>query len=1042
MHYQTHHSILDRLLLSKGVFAFCFIAVFGLSISSPVSSSTPGPFFHFQNLSIEEGLTQSTVYAIMQDKEGFMWFGTRDGLNLYDGIEIRTFRTQPGKPNTLSHPNIRAIAQDHNGIIWLGTDGGGLNRFNTHNETFDNYILPLQDLNSPSSDNETNRSANQIVSLVIDQEGILWVGHRHVGLSRFNPATETFHKIGNGSGHSTQSVPEGTIWALETDTFGRIWVANEQGLWYTKESYNGHFEHLLRDEPVWSLHADAEGALWIGTGSKGLLRLDLQTKEIENSVSTNAMLNGQEARSIVSVSVDKNGLVWIGQSDNGILVWDRQRDNIDHFHATLETDATISDNSIRSIYSDRSGMVWIGTNAAGVYSYSPVRKKFGGFPSTEQQRSVFSNPVTLAFTETNEGRIWIGTERSGVFIFDPERKTFEALPYDPSDPEKLNHQQIITLLTDSEGFIWIGTDGGGLEKWSADGYKVSHYFHDPADHHSLSNDSILFLYEDQQQRLWAGTYRGLNVKNKHGRGFTRYRSSTGNGIAGLSDERILSIHQCRNGILWIGTHGGGLNSLDPKTNIIRSFTPLDEEPTTISSDRVNVITEDESGRLWLGTYHGLNVFNPEDEVFKHYTEADGLKSNIIRGIIQHGDDLWLSTNNGVSRFNISAASIRNFSVSDGLQSNEFKGGAYFKSAAGEIYFGGINGFNVFNPKKLPVNTTIPPVVITSFTVMGEKYEYKDGAVKLNHNENFLTLKFAALDYVSPSDNRYQYMMYGLDADWVDAGNQHEIRYTHIPPGRYTFRIRASNNDGLWNDEGVSLAIRVMPPFWATWWFISLSVMGIFLLGIASVQIRRSLQKREAVLRQRIARNLHDDVSGSLSSIDLFATAIKRDNFNELTSGRYLKLITESARDAKGKISDIIWYVDPRFDDWHSFTGHLHQYAEDLFGAASIDCKVRIHDLPEKTMSLELRQNVWLIMKELLTNIVRHSNATSVSLRIAGGFETVKIIIKDNGIGFNKQTIETGNGIRNVKQRCATIGGSAKLHSEPGNGAKWEIEISV
>lgn len=992
---------------------------------------------HFHNLSVEDGLTQSTVYAILQDKEGFMWFGTRDGLNRYDGTRIISYRTQPGKSFTLSHPNIRALTEDDNGMLWIGTDGGGLNRFNTDSGKFYNYTF-LSTVETENQEHpDDNPALKQILSLAIDYEGLIWVGHRHYGVSLFDPARETFRLFGEDL---SEPAPQGSVWALEVDNEGVVWIGTEHGLWrYVGGSF---FELVLPEEPIWSVYSDDDGIIWVGTSTRGVLKIDPESNKTQRISSSNPTLKNLMKGNIGPIILDNRGRKWIAHADFGLFIWNPRNDEVWHIYSGSGLDNSIRDNSIRQLYKDRTGMIWVGTNAAGVYSYSSVRKKFERFPSSEHQRRVLSSPIILSFTEDPDGNIWVGTENAGVYLFNREQNSFEALPYDPGNPEKLNHHQIVTLLTDRKGSIWIGTDGGGLERWSADGTKLSHYVHNPEDEESISNDSILFLYEDSAGRIWAGTYRGLSMKKPDSDSFMRFTSEPGNGKPLLSDERVLSIYEDRKGLIWIGTHGGGLNKLDPEVGTIKSYTPYDETPTAISSDRVNAIIEDDDGRLWLGTYHGLNAFNPETETFIHFTETDGLASNIVRGIIRNRNDLWLSTNNGLSRFNIQTSAVDNFTVNDGLQSSEFKGGAYFKSSSGELYFGGINGFNVFKPDRLPMNLNMPPVVLTDFSVSGVRRDIIDGKVNLRYIESFFTIHFAALDFVSPADNRYRYKLTGFDHDWIDAGNQNEARYTSVPPGEYEFRVVAANNDGVWNTEGAVLFITIIPPFWSTWWFITLIIMSMLLLLFIIFRVRSNLKLREEQLRQKIARNLHDDISGSLSSIDLFATAIKREKFNERKSADYLQLITESAKEAKGKISEIIWYVDPRYDDWHSFASHLHRYADNMLEAASVACRVRIRGLPDESMSLEVRQNLWLVTKELLTNIIRHSQATEININLAGRDKKITIEIQDNGKGFDKHADRKGNGIDNVIQRCNSIGAEVKLETSPGNGTRWEISFSA
>ena len=579
--------------------------------------------------------------------------------------------------------------------------------------------------------------------------------------------------------------------------------------------------------------------------------------------------------------------------------------------------------------------------------------------------------------------------------------------HDRNDSTTIGSNRVWALLEDRDRTIWVGTDGGGLNRVirteSGDPRQVrfQRLVHDPKDLYSLSNNTIRAMIEVEGD-LWIGTFGGgLNRLDPVSMKFTRYQNDIDD-PASLSNNRIFSLLACREGYLWIGTDGGGLNRLDPRSG-----------------------------------------------VFKHYIEKDNLPNNVVYGILEdEAGHLWLSTNNGLARFDPRNESFRNYDVDDCLQSPEFNQGAYFRGKSGRMYFGGINGLNIFYPAMVNDNPFTPPIVISNFKKFDESMSLAGGSkqpLRIGPNENFFSFEFAALDYTNPAKNQYAYMLEGFDADWIYSGNRRYASYTNLDGGTYTFRVKGSNSDRVWNEQGISLSIKVVPPFWKTWWF---RLLGVVLLVGTVVLIYRNRVKKLLALertRLRIARDLHDEVSATLSSISYFAQAIRNampDKLEELPR-RFLGLITESATEAQDAMNDIIWSINPENDQWDQLLAKFQRFASDLFENRDIRYEMTLPEqLPVIRLNMEKRRGFWLIFKEMATNAARHSQASRIRIDISTKGRTVVLKVEDNGKGFDPAVPTSRNGVKNIHARAQALNGNLSLHTAVGSGTRWELTFDI
>jgi ligand-binding sensor domain-containing protein len=831
------------------------------------------PLF-FQRISLEQGLSQTIVGDILQDRRGFMWFSSEDGLNKYDGYTFTVMRNDPDNPNSLSHNNITCLFEDKAGILWVGTNNGGLNRYDPNTGSFIHYRHDPNDPHSISND--------VILAICEDRYGTLWIGTAD-GLNRI---VKTDDKTGNHTPKSDfqryfyadsdrRTLQYSVIYVIHCDTEGNLWIGTNLGIsLISKEDIiiphqnisiiNSNTKRITDEFPelgrsrVIDIHEDHQGILWIGMDT-GLYNL-IPSSSLPHSIPFEVIRYKHDPRNSHSLShdqvyaiyEDRANHLWIGTNGGGMNIFDRESGVFIHYVHDPRNVRSISSNEILSIYEDRSGNLWIGTYGRGINKIDRGRKRFThNVPDPENTNSL-SEAIVFGLYEDKNGVLWIGTHGGGLNKLDRKTNRYTHYRANPDNPDALQSNYLRCIIEDSNGFLWIGTNGEGIVRFDRTRNIFETYRNDPRKESSISDNIIRSLFEDRTGTIWVGTFAGGLSKMISGKSpgeppvFKQYRHDPDNPNS-ISSNFIRIVYQDRSGNLWIGTYGGGLTKFDPQNEIFTHFRADNTIPNSLSNDYVFTIHEDKNGILWLGTWGGgLNRFDPATGFFKNFTDMHGLPNNAIYGILEDDSgNLWLSTNNGISRFDTVQETFRNFKTSDGLQSREFNGGAYYKSPKGEFFFGGVNGFNTFYPDEIHDNTYIPPVVITSFKKLNREVVFDKPVtdireIKLSYRDYVFSFEFAALDYTVPDENLYAYKMEGLDPDWffTDARKRF-ANYTTLPPGKYTFRVKASNNDGVWNEEGTSIALIITPPYWKTWWFIGM--VGIALFSIGYVAYTRRLK---------------------------------------------------------------------------------------------------------------------------------------------------------------------------------------------------------
>ncbi len=837
----------------RSVLVNIFVCFVILALAAPANLSAKGQKLKFRHLSIEHGLSQNSITSILQDSRGFMWIGTLDGLNKYDGYNFSVYKRAPDDPHSLSSNAIGTIYEDRTGTLWVGTQqGGGLNRFDRDRERWTRYHHDPQDPGSLSN--------NDVFALYADRTGVLWIGTAD-GLNAYDSKTDHFTRYRHDP-QNPHSISHNQIFSIDEDQEGELWVGTAGGLnrfdrqhdQFLHYRHDPENPHSLHDNNVYVIYEDRAGVLWIGT-RLGLERFDRATGRFYPSSSSNRT---------TAIFEDQSGILWVGTHGGGLRAFNQATEQFSLYLPDPKNPQSLSSKIITFIYEDRAGLLWVGTNG-GLNLYDPKTRQFHHYAHDPEDADSLSNNQVKAIYEEQGGLLWIGTYGGGLNAYDRAEDAFFQIPLDPDNSGNVNQNIIYSIYEDQIGMLWFGTAAGLYTFDPATGQPIR-YQHDPTDPTSLNHNSVKVISEDQAGTLWVGTADGLHTFDRNTEQFTRYRHDPDNPDS-LSPGIVLSIFQDRQGTLWIGTYGGGLNRFEPDRDGFVHFLSDPDDPHSLSHNTVTTLHEDQTGILWVGTAGGLNAFDRSAHRFTHYTEKDGLPNDVIYGMLEDASgNLWISTNKGISKFNPKTARFRNYAVSDGLQSNEFNGGAYYKSQSGEMFFGGINGFNAFYPDQIEDNPHVPAVVLTDFQLFNTSVQPRDdkkallhktitetSALTLSYQDAVVSFEFAALHYAYPEKNRYAYILDGFEKQWnyIDA-NRRFVTYTNLPPGKFTLRIKASNSDGLWNEEGTALVITVTPPPWKTWWAYTLYSLALItsVLGYVRYKQKQFERKQEALRQQR------------------------------------------------------------------------------------------------------------------------------------------------------------------------------------------------
>lgn len=843
------------------------LIIFLIGVVSVQAQEDP---IRFNNITAEDGLSSGFVQALLKDSQGFMWFGTRDGLNRYDGYTIVTYNYEPLDTNSLSADYVNSLYEDKDGILWVGTYGSGLNSFDPKTETFTRY--------QQDDDEDPTSLRGAIVEAIFqDSAGTIWVGTREGGLNQLNDDGTFTHYQPDAS--DPNSLSGEYVTAVYEDNEGRLWVGtlgdglnlfNPDEKNFTRYQYDSKNPRSISNNNVTSFSPARDGLIWIGTSGGGFNLLNPDDGTFVRYTDGNTNLNDNRIDSLLQ---DSQGNLWIGTESKGLNRFNPNTGIFTLFLPDPTNPYSLTSNYVVRIYEDDQNVLWFATFGGGVNKFDPLSNRFEHYFHDENSPDSISDNRINAFFEDATGMIWVGTDTGGLNRFDPIQKTFTHYPYVDgdlpmqTDPERLSTDTITSIAQDNDGNLWLGTWNGGLNKFNIADESFTYYLADETNPAALQTNTIFSLYYDQEKNvLWVGTVSyGLSKLNLTTETFTHFLADDNNPNS-LSDNTISSIYKDDDGILWLTTRNG-LTRFDPVNETFKKYLPDEQDRTKLSHNYAWRIEEDQQGDLWISTRGGgLNKFDRTTETFTRYQRGDGLPSNTVYGV--HEDDsghLWLSTANGLSKFDPVTETFINYDVKDGLQANEF-GWPSYETQDGYMLFGGQNGFNRFHPATLPENEVPPPVMLTNFLLFNQPVAIGEDShlnqavhltedLTLTHEDSIFAFEFSALGFSNSEQNQFAYRLEGLEDEWnyVDSDRRF-ASYTNLPADNYTFRVKASNNDGVWNEDGVALNLTVTPPWWNTLWFRGFAFLLIVgLVGGISYWRISSVETQNRRLEAQVAK---------------------------------------------------------------------------------------------------------------------------------------------------------------------------------------------
>jgi signal transduction histidine kinase/ligand-binding sensor domain-containing protein/DNA-binding response OmpR family regulator len=1063
-------------------YIFCIAVYFALQVPGLAQNKN----LRFKHLSVQDGLSRSWVKCFLEDRTGLLWIGTADGLNKFDGKDFRIYKYLPALPRSLNHNNINLIFEDSKGQLWVGTQAG----LNFYQRELDEFVpIPFVD--------------NYISSIYELREDTLLLGTAG-GLFLFNTVS---HK-------SVQLYNDFYVEKILKDTQGNIWLATHKGLMLFNPVDNtvrqvefGQGQHQsLRDVLLKTLFQDSRGGLWIGTGWQGLYYLNYPANNLSQAQLINFKPNPSDPAqitqgAILALSEDEDHNVWIGIENGGINLLNLDAfDQGNYFFTKVVSNPSnpmsLSNNSIHALYTDKQNTMWVGTYAGGANHYNKLLQRFGHHEAIPvSNKSINNKYVNAIFDEDNY--LWIGTEK-GLNRYDKAADRWEYFTHDFKNPSTIGSDAALTIMRDSRDRLWVGTWTGGLNLFDERSKSFLKFHHDPNNPASISGDNIRTIVESKDRRIWVGTMGGgLSVYDHEKGSFIRFQESPGQNA--LSSNWVVDLIEDHLGNIWISTTEA-VDLLDPKTGHFTTFTLDPAKPESINYNGATCLFKDSKNTIWIGTSNGLNYFVRQDSSFRHYTEDDGLPNNFIKAITEDREgNIWLSTNNTITMFKKGTAlpedpEFRSFSVFDGLPSSEFVGHAVHANHKGELYFGSTNGYFVFDPSNIKSNSTIPKIVFTDLRVNNLPVNVntpgsplkKDISVttqlELSRKQNVFTIGFAALNFIESESNQYAFKLEGFDKQWNYVGDQQSATYTNLDPGNYTFRVRASNNDGLWNDEGVSLEITILPAWWETS-LAKIVYMAVFILGIfffrkhtiISVNLKNALwrehlekQKSEELtqMKQQFFANVSHEIRTPLTLIlgplnKLVKEERKIPELNAIfRNSTRLKILVDQFLDFS-KMESQMMTISPTRAEISELTRHILANFTDYAGQKNIEMK--LVTTFSKCVAVIDQDKYEKILTNLLSNAVKsitEKGSVVTQLEFDTASSQLFIRVTDTGRGISQEESEhiferyysgsnplrnihgTGIGLYLVRELIELQKGTIEVSSTVGNGSTFTVTLPI
>ncbi len=1039
----------------KQLLIYCYLLLPFFAIGQPYKAV---------HISVADGLSQSSVYDIVQDKSGFIWMATQDGLNRYDGTSFQVFRDEPFDTNSISSNNLSALLCDSNGRIWAGTANHGLNL----------YIPAVGFRHFLADGKPGSLASNMITALHQDANGAIWVGtgnglHRLKETRSQNQVEFVFDKI------PLKTIAEDTIAdkfinVIASGNRNDLWVGTFAGLfkihtadkpvqekWYSKKN------NLLEDAYVYSITLDKSGRVWAG-GRNGIVIIDPLTQNRITISKESVLQEGMVSNLAATLFTASNGDIWVGYNDRGVQVIRASAiSNIPNGKLKFEkVDAAAPVNALEngraiSFWEDKitRGIIWTGFNAGGLVRLVPVTKKF-------TTNKLAGAPLPTAFVTSvikdHLQQVWVGTT-TGLLMYDRFTKKYRSFLPSAYSASHTGEDYINGLASGPDGSIYFGARSElfNVTKSGVDYTVTAIPFPD-----EIEGNLMRTIVKDDLGRIYV-ILRYSVYEFDHG-------TKKFLPVIKIEDQKKLldrgfylsAFFVDSGGNYWLGTSSGlefyaknkAANNLSRK-QVTYNHNPKDTN--SLRNHNILCIAQDKNGYIWLGTMNGLTrvVTEEQEKRFLNYSTRNGLKNNVIYSIIPDSrtGNIWLSTNNGLTEFDPVGTAIATYDVHDGLQSNEFNSYASYKAPDGEMFFGGIEGYTSFYPEQIRRDNTSPFVAITNLVLEGNKMinlsDFQQSkTIELKYKDNTFTVNFIGLHYVDPQKNQYAYQLEGFQKDWTYSGNSNRVNFSQLPPGRYIFKVKAANSDGVYNTSGDMFTIIINPPFYKSIWFylvIAVFITGV-LWGLHKYRLSMKLaQVREVEqLRRATAADFHDELGHKLTIISWFAEILKKKIGPEQVELRpHLDRIIDASGTLYHTMKDMLWAMDPDKDSVYDLYSQIREFGLELFDNTGVlfDAEEIAEDLKTKIISPAHKRHVLLIFKEVMNNSLKHAHSSTTHLDLVRDDSRIKFRFRDNGKGFKMNGHNVGHGLNNVKRRAQMIDADIHIHSE-GDGTVAELDLQM
>jgi len=819
---------------------------------------------HFQHIGSKENLSELNVNTMIQGSRGFIWVGTRDGLNRYDGNKFKIFRNNINDNTSISNNSVNHIVEDKNSDLWIATSGG-INKYDRQKNRFHRYLH-----NDKLPNSLTN---NYTVNVALDKDGNLWIATLKDGVDEYiiNQNKFVHYKYNKDDPHSLSDDHARVIYV---DGKKNIWIGTASGLNlfnpktqnFTSFKYDENNERTISSDRITSIFEDSSHRLWVGTGN-GLNLYDANTLTFKHYKNIANNTNSLPYNGIQCINEDSNHNLWIGTENGGLSIFNFAEGKFRNYSQDDIDNSSIPSNSVDVILKDKFGNMWLSTFASGISFYKKTNENFAQFKHSSRTNSL-SNNFVLSITEDKNHNIWVGTDGGGLNLFDIKTGTFKVYRFDARDKTSIGGNNNLALKEDNKNNLWIGTWGGGVSVMNLQTRKFKTYKHNENDSTSLAGDNVYAITTTLDHKIWIGTLgQGLDLFDPQTNSFIHYKHKAGDPHS-LSSDNINSLLGDSRGNLWVGTNDAGLNLFNATSNTFKTF-KYDASKNSLSNNSALDLFEDHSGNIWICTYNGLNRFDPKTNKFTVYKARDGLPNDYAYAIREdNNNNLWISGNNGLSRFNPRTRKFRNFTTDDGLQADEFKPHSAVKSHDGTLYFGGVNGFNMFDPDRITQPVYDPPLRLTDFQIFNKTVPVaptdddpsplkrditETKSITLTHEQSVISFEYVSLDFAQANKKEYAYQLENFDKNWNYVGTKNTATYTNLPAGDYTFKVKSRNSDGKWSRHELTLELIILPPFWLTWWFVSLMTVCTFVVIYSLYKAKvNNIEQQKRLLEEQVS----------------------------------------------------------------------------------------------------------------------------------------------------------------------------------------------